>query len=312
MVLPFKTKKAQSQKTAGIFITSEAISLAIIDHSHSVPRLEHAQSYSCESEQYHPVLSILAKTHHLDMLNCCFVLKPTESDFFQIEKPNVEQDELLYALRWSIKDLIDYDIEDVVLDYLQLPNKDTLEVITARQQTIEKRIELMQSCECHIRSIDISSQASRNLIATMKKVDNDTIIGLLNLWENHADISVFQKGDLYINRSTTIGTDSLSYITSDEDDNHAILDNLAIELQRTFDYFESTYLQAGISNIVIISSQRQIPMLDHLIEERLGITCTLLTSQTFDLLNIDMTLLDRQNITDDCLIAIGGALRKEH
>ena len=311
MVLPFKTKKAKNKKTAGLFITPEGISLAIINHTPSTPRLEHTQLYPCTAEQYDSVLSLLAKTHKLDTVNCCFVLGQDEHEFFQVEKPDVETHEIPSALRWSIKDLVTYDIDDVVLDYINLPYGNNIQVVTTQKQIINKRVELMRNSSCHISSIDISNHAARNLIAAMKITNADAIIGLLNLWGNNANIGVFQKGDIYINRSTTIGVEALNIINSEEVNDSDVLDNLAIELQRTFDYFESVHQQAAVNKVVIISNTETIPLLDKLIEERLGIECLSITGKDINQLNLQV-LPSQDIISNQCLMAIGGALRTEH
>lgn len=313
MNLPFlNTAQSQPDKTAGIITTSRGLALAIADHSADTPRLDHAQFYPCEITDQQSLLTSLAKEHQLDTIDCCFVLNPDESQFFQVEKPEVDDAELLQALRWHIKDLIDFDIDEVVLDYINLPSSTNhIQVVATRKSIIQGRVDLLRDSNCKIASIDIASHAGRNLIATAKNITSDASVGFLNLWENHAKISLLKDGFLYISRNTSIGTDSLSYVVADNTDSHAVIDSLAIELQRTFDYYESYSRQAPVSKLAIITNTRAVELVDQLIEQRLGIECEVISTEDFANMNIELTM-NSADMTDSCLMAVGGALRTEH
>jgi len=99
-----------------------------------------------------------------------------------VEKPQVDKAELQSTLRWHIKDLIDYHIDDVVLDYITLPVEGmALQVVATRKSVIQKRVDLMLGAQCQISSIDIAVQAARNLIGKIKGLAPETSVGLLNL-----------------------------------------------------------------------------------------------------------------------------------
>ncbi len=309
MVLPFKANLSQSNKAAGIILSSRGIALAIADHSTTTVRLDHAHFYPCDSTDSEHVLSELSKTHQLNSLSCHFVLNPDEYQFFQVEKPNVDASDLASALRWQVKDLIDYDVDDLSLDFLTLPTSDThVQVVTTRKSLIQQRVDLLHQSHCQIASIDIAAQAARNLVAKVKTMTPDISVGLLNLWDNSAKISVFKHGDIYINRATAIGTDTLSTIDPDNLMSQSVVDNLAIELQRTFDYYESYARQSPVTTLFIISNSRAIPQLENMIEQRLGIECQIITPKQVDQLDLELTL-HSADMTDSCLMAVGGALR---
>ena len=89
------------------------------------------------------VLTQLSKQHQLSSTPCHFVLNPDEYQFLQVEKPQVDKQELQAALRWHIKDLIDYHIDDVVLDYLALPLDGlSLQVVATRKSVIQKIVSI--------------------------------------------------------------------------------------------------------------------------------------------------------------------------
>lgn len=311
MLFPLKTK-ASHQKTAGIIITSRGIALAIVDHSHLVTRLVHAQFYPCGLTEYNTVLSGLAKLHKLDAIPCNFVLNPDEYQLLQVEKPQVDKQEMQSALRWHIKDLIDFHIDDVVLDFITLPVENMpLQVIAARKAVIQDRVELLLEAGCQLASIDIAAQSARNLIAKVKSVPTDSSVGLLNLWDTSAKISVLLNHDLYINRLTNIGAESLITVSEDDIDSQPVIDALAVELQRTFDYYESSSRQGSVNQLLIMSNTRPVAQLDEMIQQRLGIDCQIVTLHNLNDLDIDLTMQTTE-LPDACLMAVGGALRTEH
>lgn len=308
MVLPTLKAKQAHNKTAGISVVSRGIALAIVDHTSATPRLVHAQFYPCDLTDQTRVLGQISKDHQLDSVPCNFVLNPDEYQFLQVEKPEVDKHELQSALRWHIKDLIDYHIDDVVIDYLTLPvDSMPLQVIATRKSTIQSRVDLLHESKCQLQSIDIAAQAARNLLDSVKEIPKDTSVGILNLWDSSAKISVLLNHDIYINRVTQIGADVLTTVSVDDIDSQDVVDSLAIELQRTFDYYESFSRQIPVSHLVIMSNTRAIPNIDVLLHDRLGIECKVISSHALD----DLAISSATNIEvpDVCLMAIGGALR---
>ena len=185
-----------------------------------------------------------------------------------------------------------------------------LQVVATRKSVIQKRVDLMLGAQCQIASIDIAVQAARNLIGKIKGLAPETSVGLLNLWDTNAKISVLLNHDIYINRLTNIGADTLNQVSDNDLDSQSVVDSLTIELQRTFDYYESYSRQLPVIQLVIMSNTRPIANLDDMIQQRLGIDCKIITASQFDMLDIETTQ-QSADLPDACLIAIGGALRVE-
>ncbi|NQZ53052.1 MAG: hypothetical protein HRT93_02240 [Piscirickettsiaceae bacterium] len=118
--------KTSANISAGIIISADSIALAVIDHKQKTPYLKHAQIYPCSFSEYVTQLAKLSKKHQLDTIQCIFILNPDDYQILQIDAPEVPKQELSTALRWHIKDLIDFHIDDVVLDHLELPTENTL------------------------------------------------------------------------------------------------------------------------------------------------------------------------------------------
>ncbi|MDQ7072785.1 MAG: pilus assembly protein PilM [Gammaproteobacteria bacterium] len=307
--------KSTNKIVAGISIFENGIALAIIDHSTIKPSLKHAYFYACSGTEQVSVLSKLSKEHKLYSIACNLVLYSHDYQIHQIDAPDVPKHELSAALKWQIKDLIDFHIDDAVIDKIELPNqnapihggKHSILVIACRQSLIQNYVDLLHTANCNLTAIDIAALASRNIVSYVASTEQSSV-GLLNLWDDRAKISVFLNHDLYINRSSSIGIQSLAFVSEDNVDSQSILDSLTLELQRTFDYYESHARQAAISHLYILSNGQLLANIPSLIEERLGITCSIIEPSDFVSCpdSIDTTVMN------NCMMAMGGALRMEY
>ena len=299
--------KSASRTSAGITISTEGIAIAIVEHAQTGPILEFSTFQACSTTDRASVLSELVRLHHLDNIPCNLVLSPEDYQLTPVDAPEVPKQELSAALHWQIKDLLDFHIDDAILDHISLPNQNTsgkkeLLVVATRQSIIQSYVDLLQAAHCNLASIDIAVQSARNIISHLSL--NDRSIGLLNLWDNISKLSVLLDDDIYINRTSSIGLQSLAFLSEEDINSQSILDSLALELQRTFDYYESHSRQAAITQLLILNNGKAIDNLAQLIQDRLGIKCS--TIDLKDALNFGDAV---DSISNHCLIAVGGALR---
>src|SRR5690606_31362999 len=52
---------------------------------------------------------------------CTTLMGPNDYQLLLVEAPDVEATELRAAIRWRIKDLIDFHIDDAVIDVVEIP-----------------------------------------------------------------------------------------------------------------------------------------------------------------------------------------------
>lgn len=305
--------KPKDDISAGITLTAQGIALAIVNHKSEKPFLQHAQFYTCAPSDQSDQITQLVKQYNLDNIACNLVLSPNEYQLIQVDTPDVSQHELAAALRWQIKDLIDFHIDDAVIDYIALPNqnssrKESQLVVASRRFFIQNHVDLLLSANCNLASIDIAALATRNIISETTLGELGTSVGVLNLWSDSTKISVLLKNELYIDRSSNLNLASLLEAIDDDFNAEASLDSLALELQRTFDYYESHSRQPSITHLCILTNDANISGLDELIQQRLGLNCFMINITDFISANKETFA----SVTNNCMMAIGGALRNEH
>ena len=304
-----KEKLKNNDSSAGITLSKEGISLAIIDNANKGPLLRYAQYHRCQPNEQQSLMTELSRQFNLSNIPCNLILHPDEYQLTQVDAPEVAKQELSSALRWQIKELIDFHIDDAVIDHIELPNLNTASkkqflVVASRKTVIQEHVNLLQASHCNLIFIDIAVQSARNIISQIPSTNAS--VGLLNLWDNVSKLSVILNDDIYINRASNIGQHALSLISDEELNNQSDLDTLALELQRTFDYFESHSHQAAISQLLILNNGKAAKDLSQLLQQRLGINCTNLDLR--DALKISDSI---NRIDNNCITAIGGALRQE-
>src|SRR5262245_39543919 len=78
---------------------------------------------------------------------CATLLEPGEYQVVVVDAPNVPLAELRAAIRWRVKDLLDFHVDDVTIDVLDIPilkdapaRNHTMYAVAARNEVIQARI----------------------------------------------------------------------------------------------------------------------------------------------------------------------------
>jgi MSHA biogenesis protein MshI len=300
-----KAKKT-SLTTSGISFLDDGIAFALVSHEQDTPAILHCEFIACSNSEYESILNKLSKEHSLDIHQCNVVLQPNQYQIVPVEKPDVAAEELSLALKWRVKDVIDFHIDDTVLEVLtpsgNTSNSNMVEVVATKSSIIQRIVDLLRSTDINLTSIDIAELASRNIGFNLQPELSS--YALLNLWENDSRISVYLNNDLYLSRISSIGINTLKHVSEDDISSVSILDTLALELQRTYDYYESHSRQAPIADLFLLHNQSTGTEINELIQQRTGVN-----TQVLDI----SPLISNKSISVEpkCMSALGAALRNE-
>ena len=248
-------------------------------------------------------LQAWVRANNLQKCACVCLIATNDCNIYQIEKPPVEEAELIPALTWKIKDLISYDVGSAVVDFYPMPvsnknNTQQVSVVTAQESTVAGYVECIKSTGLKLNAIDVHSLACANL----KKVQQSTgqTMAILSLSESSGFLNIFHDTDLYVSRDFKIGTSQLAQVTSEDQSTY---DALLLEIQRSMDYFESYYGQGSVSNLIIFP---QLPA-----SEKMAMYLQNLTN--FDIDFVDVSEPEGNQASDildaHCFHAYGAALR---
>ncbi len=302
----------QQQKQVGLYITTEGIAVAAIEQSgDEQPRLKSCAFIpATESTDQVTQLVQYIKQNNLKKYACIVVLEEKKYRLIQLAAPPVEDDELKSAVRWSIKDLIKYPVEDAVIDVFRVPVQENREgkvyVVAAPKAEIQQTVDLIRKAGLKLQAIDIEELSLGDIIEQMNIYQRG--VAVLHLDSSNGAINLYSNSALYLSRKIDAGMKQLEQALAQEDTTQAesIYESIILELQRSLDYYESEFARPPITKLIVAPKH---PILqgfcDH-VSSHMGLTV--------ELINIAQVFTENEVLNDEnqasCLMAIAAASKK--
>jgi MSHA biogenesis protein MshI len=197
-------------------------------------------------------LEAIGKELHASRYRWTNLLSLEEYQILSVEAPSVPPDELKTAIRWRLKDMLDYHIDDATIDVLDVPVEKNAPVraramyaIAARNQVIEQRQALFGDAKLPISVIDIPEMAQRNMSMLLEPAGQG--VAMLSLHPGCGLLTITFSGELYLSRRIDVALAQLG----DGEDKNAAYERIAQELQRSLDHFDRQYHFVTISKLVL-------------------------------------------------------------
>lgn len=192
------------------------------------------------------------RAHHLQRYRCTTWIDPSAYQMVQVTQPKVEAAELRAALRWSIKDSLDFPVEQAMVDVLPIPTdgmpagRDALAlVVAAKRDKLQERVQAFQAANLKLSVIDVVETAQRN-IATLFETQGRGI-AMLGLHDNGALLTFSRGGELYGLRHIDMNLAALA----DAEQRATVFERVGLELQRSLDGFDRQFSQVPLSRLLI-------------------------------------------------------------
>lgn len=259
----FSFLKAKSKTgSVGLEIRADGLGLALARRD-STGQMRGSECIyrACSAAERKTTLSELISEYRLSGLPCNLVLPADQYQTYPIELPNVEESELADAARWKIKDMLDFDLESAVTDVYDFPKDalrgrpEQLNVVVSRKAVVQGYVDLVAESDLELVSIDIADLALRN-IARLISGEDQRSAAILYLRPG-AGMMVLVKGDsLYLARHFDFSLQSLNEPSQQD----SVIQHLALEVQRSFDYFESQMGQVPPQEIYLFGPDPSVPL----------------------------------------------------
>ena len=253
------------------------------------------------------------KDHKLTGIPVVVCLDSTRYELQLVESPPVPAEELSDAMGFRLAELVSDDISDKVLQAFPLPSDAYRGRMTMAFAAITERSylkEIVTFCreyELKLDQIIINEMSALNLLAS---VDPDDSVAVLRLEADAGVIYLYRNGALYFTRQISLGTDDLGLSSLNVSEGgmmmqpNSRIDVLALELQRSMDYFESQLGLGAIGQLWVMKPDN-IDVTDALgeIEDRINTPVRLMSLES---------AFNRQEgeipLTASLAMALGGAL----
>lgn len=194
-------------------------------------------------------LAALRREHRLDRSRCVALLPGGEYQCSVVEAPAVPADELKTAVRWRLKDVIDYPPEEAGVDVLPLPNGGVagrpaqVLAVSARRTRLAECIREFDAAKIDLVAIDIQETAQRNVSALLEEGDRAQAFLVFN---GNGMLTVTAGGELHLARTIDIGVGQLT-----GPDRAVHFDRVVLEVQRSLDHFDRQFGGRPLSRLVL-------------------------------------------------------------
>jgi MSHA biogenesis protein MshI len=222
------------------------------------------------------------------------VLDAADYQLLLTESLDLPPDELRAAIRWKIRDQIAFPAEEAVIDTFQLPAvrgaSSMLQVVVTPPASIAELETIVRDTSRELDVIDIPELALRNLMTLMPQDSTGCLFVMLGRATVYILISCL--GTLHVVRriDAALGADA---------------DMLALDIQRSMQYYESQFDRAPINEIVLGPDNEQARAMAPRLAEACGVGCEVIDVRRLLECDAAVTAIDQP----ETLLAVAAALR---
>jgi MSHA biogenesis protein MshI len=251
-LLGWFSKATQRSGLLAVAIEPEAIKFAHVQHAGERPHVTHWGSVASDPSDQASSLQSGAKEHGFGRTPCTTLLEPADYQILLVEPPKVPPDELRAAIRWKIKDLIEYHIDDATVDVFEVRAEGeakgaakAMYAVATPNEVVQKRIALFQEASVPLKVIDIPEMAQRNVAALFESPDKAAAMLAFSPWGGLLTISI--HGELLLARRLEVTSVQLGQ--REHGDHYR--ERVATEITRSLDMFERQRLSVGVGKLLL-------------------------------------------------------------
>lgn len=256
-------------------------------------------------------LTRLRKELKLEQYRCTTLLASNQYQLHQIDSPAVPSAELKSAVRWRLKDLIDYPVESATVEVLEIPSAldgaiaQSLYTVTARSDAVQRCAQPFKASQVPLEAIDIGEIAQRNIAALFEPQGEG--IAMLAFYVDDGLLTFTRGGEMYVSRR--IEAHLAELMQEDADARAEVFDRIAVAVQRSLDHFEREYSYVPLAKLLVAPLPGDIGLTEYLASRIDGRVESADLSEVMDLASVpDLKKPERQA---HFLPMIGASLREE-
>lgn len=188
---------------------------------------------------------------------CEWVLDPGSYSLLQVEKPPVPPAEWVQALRWKVRDLIGFPVEDAVMDAFEVPGLDsrgrppTLYLAVARKDELRPSIAAIEAAGLSMARIGIADLSWADVVRQLSPGDESQVA--LAIDARGGSMLTLRDSTLFVARRFEFDAEEQRILREPQPGRaERMFERIALELQRTLDYFDRTHQRPPPRRLLLI------------------------------------------------------------
>jgi MSHA biogenesis protein MshI len=237
--------------TSVIFGTDRIVVADVLRRTDARPQVRACDSFAREGGEL-DALKRLKNAKRLAHNRCTTLLWHGQYQFLQVDAPDNAKDlpreELREAMRWRIKEMVDFPIETAGVDVMVLPSVGShtqqLWVVVANREALQSRVHLFQDSKISLVAIDIPELAQRNLAALFEEPNRGLAVVAFD--GKGGRLTISYQGELYTVRYLDVSGPELASAQAE-----AQYERVLLDIQRTLDNFDRNYSAIPLSRLLV-------------------------------------------------------------
>ena len=195
----------------------------------------------------------LRRSRGLATLRKVALLQRPQYQLLTMDAPDIPREDWRDAARWSLKDTVDFAMEDAGLALLDVPadpaqrRRASLIAVAAPHAQLAPLAAVGANAGTPWEAIDVPETALRNIAALTEETGRAQ--ALLHTGEAHSTLVVTVQGELLLARHIDV---SLRQLTATDDDTRTqAFERASLELQRTLDSVERQFSHLSLGRVLV-------------------------------------------------------------
>ncbi len=215
-------------------------------------------------------LSSLRRKYRLDRFLCVTLMPEGDYQLQVIEAPSVPASELKSAVRWRLKDVLDYPADAATVDVFRVPadpnaptRAKSVYAVAASNESIAARMAMFSEAKVRLAAIDIPEMAQRNVSALFESAGQ--ALAMLSLSEDRGLLTFTADAELYMARAIDIGLAQLRH--ADGTLREQLFARIVVEVQRSLDHFDRQFSFMPLEKLMLAPMPDGFDLLAYLAEK---------------------------------------------
>ncbi len=229
------TKRKAAPGSVGVYLCNDSISMVHInaaDPAHM--KILANQHILCSSDtEKQAALQVFVQKHGLETMACHTIIELQDYKVTLLDSPPVAEAELISSVRWMLKDVINYPLDEACIEVFHIPlprARDSMKLIYAVVAPLKNMIaveKFIQSAGLSLHSLGIPELALKNALWFFGEITRGSL--LIYLHKNLGKLILIDDNAIHMVRNIDLR------------DNAA--ETLILEIQRYIDYSNTLFRQ---------------------------------------------------------------------